>query len=498
MKIPPLRDHQQRDYQLLTEALRSYRSVVLSACTGYGKTRVAGELALDARKRGERVLFLAPWRELIPQTCARFQELGIRSVGVMMAGYAPDPAAQIIVGTIETVRRWAGEFPELEDIDYVIADEAHGYGTDLRRELLDRWGDRKLIGLTGTPFRADSGGLGDIFEHLVQATQALELMQKGFLVWPVFFSTDPRSLQSFKLMPGSPHDTGFLGKKPKQAQMVGDIIQEWEKHGVGKTLCFANSVAESEELAERWQQLGYTAEHIDSGTPDDVRTSILARFAAGETQIVCNHAILCEGYDLPDLETVILKRTNALRTYLQMVGRGIRAAPGKTECVILDPAGLVFKFGFPQDYRHFTLDRAPKAMPLAVPVIPETATTGGPEQRDESSAAAEQGSGPSEKDHRMENPAHVRKGAVHVRGSLSRVDQLPDDATSVMRRLEDQALSSGYGMPWAVAEFRRQFGGAVPAGKRYRQEAEAYYRRQAEAAGLPAKWAKERMRALFS
>lgn len=150
-----------------------------------------------------------------------------------------------------------------------------------------------------------------------------------------------------------------------------------------------------------------------------------------------------------------------------MVGRGLRSSDNKTHCVVIDPGGNVYRFGFPQDYREYTLDGAPKEKPLPSP----DGEGGGPPR-------------PS--------------GKIYAQANLEHVDALPDDAQSVLRRLEAQAEASGYGMPWAIAEFRRQFDGQVPAGAKYRKEVEKYYRRQAKASGLPMKWAKARTRALFS
>lgn len=465
MKIKPLRPYQKRDLARLERAIQSHRRVLFSATTGYGKTRIAGELAIKARKRGERFIFLAPWRELIPQTITRFKELGIKAVGVMMSGYDADPSAPVIVGSVETVRRWAPEYPELLDAAYILADEAHRYGTDLRQELLLRWPKAKIIGVTATPFRADRGGMGDMFDVLVQGASMQELIDGGFLVPPVFYTKDPESLQSYRIAKNSPARPSFAAKKKPRAKMVGDVIEEWLAIGEGKTLCFANSVQESKEYAQRFRSIGLNAEHIDANTPESERDAILERFAKGKTQIVCNHGVLCEGYDLPNIETVILKRTSSLLNYLQQVGRGLRASDNKKECIVLDPAGNVFRFGFPQEYRTYSLSGAPKEKPLPSP--------------------------------KVEGEGKGKRGAIHAKGHLQLLEQLPNDASSVMKRLEAQAEASGFGMPWAIAEFKRLFDGKVPVGKRYRKETEDYFRRQAKATGLPLKWAKERTRALF-
>ena len=464
MAVSPLRPYQKRDYDKLKRTMKRSRRVLFTACTGYGKTRVAGEIARDARKKNQRALFLAPWRELIPQTIARFEELGLRGVGVMMSGFDPDPGADVIVGSVETVRLWSARYPELREVSVVVLDEAHRYGTELRKEMMELWPKAHIVGVTATPFRRTRGGLGDLFDDLVAGATMEELIQLGFLVPPAFWTADPSSMRSFRVMPGSPHAPKPFERGPKQAHLVGDVVEEWKRVGVGKTLAFASDVSQSKAFATAFQKIGVKAEHLDANTTERERDAILERFHGGKTQIVTNCGVLCEGYDLPAIETVILKRTSSLMLYLQMCGRGLRSSPGKTECRILDPAGNVFRFGLPQEYRTWSLDGAPQERPLDERLRPD-------------------------------KPSH-RLGPVHVMGELEALRSLPDDTSSAMKRLKAQGEASGYGMPWAIAEFRRLYGGP-PAGKEYRQAAEEYLRRQAKAAGLPVSWAKERMKVLF-
>lgn len=149
--------------------------------------------------------------------------------------------------------------------------------------------------------------------------------------------------------------------------MVGNVVDEWLKIGAGKTLLVASSAKDSKDYANRFCTRAVAAEHVGSSTPERGRDAILARSATARTQIVCKHGVLCEDYDLPNIETVVLKRTGALMTYLQMVGRGIRAAKGKELCIVIDPSGNVFRFSFPWEYRTYSLKEAPKEHPITVP-----------------------------------------------------------------------------------------------------------------------------------
>ena len=92
------------------------------------------------------------------------------------------------------------------------------------------------------------------------------------------------------------------------------------------------------------------AEHIDGQTPLDERAAILAKLAVGDIDVVTNCMVLTEGWDVPDIGCCILARpTKSMGLFRQMVGRGLRPAPGKTDVVVLDHSGAVFRHGLPED-----------------------------------------------------------------------------------------------------------------------------------------------------
>src|SRR5439155_23738254 len=110
-------------------------------------------------------------------------------------------------------------------------------------------------------------------------------------------------------------------------------------------------------LADAFRRVGVAAEHVDAGTPADVRQATFARFAAGETQVLTNCFLAAYGFDLPVLSSVVLARpTRSLMLFLQMLGRGLRISPDKRDCLVLDHAGCVHRHGFATDERLWTLD----------------------------------------------------------------------------------------------------------------------------------------------
>ena len=121
-------------------------------------------------------------------------------------------------------------------------------------------------------------------------------------------------------------------------------------------MVFASGVKHSLHLRDEFRYSGVLAEHIDGATPIEERDKILGELAAGTVEAVCNAMVLVEGFDCPDIGCLVLARpTKSLGLHRQMVGRGLRPAPGKSDVLILDHAGGVFVHGFPDDEIEWTL-----------------------------------------------------------------------------------------------------------------------------------------------
>ena len=149
-----------------------------------------------------------------------------------------------------------------------------------------------------------------------------------------------------------------LAERMDRADLVGDIIGHWHKYGGRrKTVCFAVNVAHSVHIRDEFIKSGVKAEHIDGSTPKPERDAVLARLAAGQTELVTNCAVLTEGWDMPQVSCCILARpTKRIGLYRQMIGRVLRPAPGKTNAIVLDHSGAVFRHGFVEDRVEWTLE----------------------------------------------------------------------------------------------------------------------------------------------
>jgi superfamily II DNA or RNA helicase len=109
-------------------------------------------------------------------------------------------------------------------------------------------------------------------------------------------------------------------------------------------------VGHSRHLCDEFIASGVRAEHIDGSTPKAERDATLARLASGEIELVCNCMVLTEGWDMPEIGCCILARpTRKMGLFRQMIGRVLRPALGKTDAIVLDHSGAVFRHGLPED-----------------------------------------------------------------------------------------------------------------------------------------------------
>jgi superfamily II DNA or RNA helicase len=340
---------------------RGARRVLVVAATGSGKTTLAGAVIVDRVRRGQHVLFLAHRRELIGQAHRRLVDLGIpeHDVGVIMANDPRRrPIAPVQVASVDTLRT-RGKPPA----DVVFVDEAHRALARTYVEISAAYPEAIHLGLTATPYRADGKGLGDAYEELLLVASPRELIAEGYLVAPRVFTVPPAQrpdLSRVQVARGD-YSANQLAEAVDRQALVGNIVEHWMAHARGlRTVAFAASVEHSKHIADRFREAGVTAEHLDGETPTIERDAILARLASGETLVVANVGVLCEGFDLPPVKCALLARpTKSTGLYLQQAGRILRPWNDQ-RAIILDHAGCALEHGLPQDDREFSLDSAPK------------------------------------------------------------------------------------------------------------------------------------------
>lgn len=347
------------------------RRVVLVAVTGAGKTVMAARMIEGAVERGRRILFLAHRTELIDQARDKLAGYGIRA-GVIQGARLGDPLAAVQVASVQTLARrvvrprraaapgWDGGtvIDPLAGFDLVIVDEAHHATAASYRAVLDAYPQAAVVGLTATPYRLDGSGLGDLFGAIEAGPQVAELIAAGWLVQPVVYAPpSPAELAGVRVRAGE-FAIDAAERILDRAAPIEEMVGAWRRHAAGRlTVGFACTVAHAGHCAAAFRAAGIPAAAIDGTTPAEERAAALASLAAGELRVLWNCALLTEGWDLPACSAVLLGRPTMSRAlWRQMVGRGLRAAEGKADCVVLDHVGATHRFGLPDDPDEYALD----------------------------------------------------------------------------------------------------------------------------------------------
>ena len=353
-----------RQYQkdALNNIIRSHRrgnkNVLLQAATGSGKTVMASAFVKHFVEQGKKVLFLAHRRELIMQCSEKLDSFGIKH-GIIMAGTQGQFWFDVQVASIDTLRSRSitSKKEELPPADLVIIDEAHRCLSKTYLQLISKYKDSMILGLTATPVRSDGRGLGHIFTDMIQAPSIKWLTGQGSLVQATYYAPSIPDLKGIQSSMGD-YNSVQLAERMDKPKIISDVISSWKKIANGKkTIVFATSVAHSMNLAESFVDIGVRAAHIDGSTENDERERVLREFNSGSIQVICNCMVLTEGFDCPPAEVCVLARpTKSLGMYLQMVGRVLRPNPGKEFATIIDHSGAVYMHGFIEDDVEWELD----------------------------------------------------------------------------------------------------------------------------------------------
>ena len=242
-----------------------------------------------------------------------------------------------------------------EEPGMIVIDEAHHALAKTYKEMWERFPKAKFLGLTATPCRLNGKGFTDLFDVLVQSWSVPEFISKGRLATYDFVSiksdgVTQRLIDSLQKR-GADGDYQnkemdmLLNKKPS----IERLYQSLEEYGKDrKGIVYAINISHAQKITKLYQEHGVRAIAIDSKTPATERQQDIEAFKKGDIQVLVNVDIFSEGFDCPDVEFVQLARpTLSLAKYLQMVGRGLRVAKGKKNCVIIDNVGLYRVFGLP-------------------------------------------------------------------------------------------------------------------------------------------------------
>lgn len=354
-----LRPYQQRCVDAAIQyMLRNTSPFIIEAATGAGKSHIISAVAQDIHSRtGKRILCLAPSKELVLQNREKYIASGNKASVFSASAGAKETRHPVVFGSPLTVKNSIRRFKN--DYALVIIDEAHGITPTIKSiiaEMLQGNPNLRVMGLTATPYRLGSGHIyredesgriyGDnqardpYFSKCVACVDARELIGQGFLTPPVIgeinserYDTSGLTLNSRGQFDADAVDRAYHGQGRKTAAIVADVVlQAQGRRGV---MFFAATVRHAQEVLESLPP--EMSAIVTADTPPKERDRILKAFKAQRIKYIVNVSVLTVGFDAPHVDVIaILRKTESVGLLQQIIGRGLRICPGKTDCLILD------------------------------------------------------------------------------------------------------------------------------------------------------------------
>jgi DNA repair protein RadD len=360
----------------MTMKLRAYQRAAIDAIYGYfaekaghpivviptagGKSLVMAAFIREVLEQwpDQRILIVTHVRELISQNFAELLRLWPEApAGIYSAGLGKrDLGARILFAGIQSIHRKAYG---VQQADLVLVDEAHliprTADTMYRRFLEDLTvisPHLKIIGLTATPYRLDSGmlhrGEDALFTDIAFEVSVRELIDQGYLS-PLVSKSGATQLDV--------KGVGTRGGEFIQSQLQAAVdrddvtraaIDEVVAYGAERRswLAFCSGVDHAGHVAQAIRERGISCATIFGHTPKAERDRTIAAFKRGEIRALASMGVLTTGFNAPSVDLIaMLRPTKSAGLYVQMAGRGTRLAPGKTDCLVLDFAGNVARHG---------------------------------------------------------------------------------------------------------------------------------------------------------
>lgn len=360
MSTPTLRPYQDEAVQSVFDYFTTKSGnplIVLPTGSGKSLTMAAFIRRAIEKYPTTRVILLTHVRELIEQDAkAIIRYWPEAPIGIWSAGVGVKQKAQITVAGIQSIHTLPTKFA---DTDLVIIDEAHlvskkadtMYGRFLAG-LRKHNPALKVIGLTATHYRMDSGLLTDgdsrIFTDIAYEADVGTLIKDGYLCPLVAKQGATKADLSQVHTRGGEFVANELQAAMDKDHLIKGALAEVEKyaHDRQHILGFCSGVEHAEHCAIVAREMGWTADFVTGDMPNHVRDSKINAFKEGRVRVLFNAMLLTTGFDMPDIDCIVMLRpTKSTGLYVQIMGRGLRKHPSKTNTLVLDFAGNVERHG---------------------------------------------------------------------------------------------------------------------------------------------------------
>lgn len=355
-----LRDYQRLGIDMVYDKFSNgFKNVIFWGQTGMGKSICFTKMIQEGLASGCCMVLVVRRKSLIDQASNHMIKNGI-SHGVHMANhkrYSPKKRVQIC--SIDTLAS-RKTYPHVEKKNVIlIIDEAHDATPSARKyaSLIKEYSHCPIVGFTATPFSNTS-----LWDAIVKPIEAHELRDQGFLVPETTFVPNIIDTSKVRIKRNGEFDERELFEASSNKKIIGDFVRDWiQKANNRKTILFAVNVEHSKMIAEVFNKAGIPAVHADGTTKLSDRNRAIRKLLNGDIKVITNVNIFSTGLDVPEIGCVqICRPTQSLIWHLQAIGRGLRTASGKTNCIIIDNAGNTLRHGGAYKVREVELGKQKK------------------------------------------------------------------------------------------------------------------------------------------
>ncbi|MEL1135563.1 DEAD/DEAH box helicase family protein [Desulfitobacterium sp. THU1] len=334
-KVLELKDHQKDAIANLEQMRKAGESIaLLYHATGAGKTVTA---VSDAKKYGERTLFLAHTRELISQAQDTFKELWPEAQTGLYVAEQKGNNNYVVCGSVQSIVNNLEQFNP-DEFGYIIIDECHHSTANTYKRILGHFQPKFTLGLTATPERTDGEDLLELFQNIAHKLDLKTAVEIGELT-PIRCIRIKTNIDFSNVrINGIKYHSQDLESKlfvPERNRLLVDTYLNYVKDK--KTVVFCASVKHAEEIASLFLENNIPSASVSGLLKTKDRAKILDRYEHGDLQVLCACDLLNEGWDSPRTEVLFMARPTMSKTlYMQQLGRGMRKSKGKDYLMVFD------------------------------------------------------------------------------------------------------------------------------------------------------------------
>lgn len=343
----PLREYQKKSVDEFYKAIKKgNKRLLIQQPTGGGKSVILAEIMKKWLLSGKRILIIAHKIELIKQLEAHVKRWHDFDSSILAdrKQYSYDPNRQVIIASIQSWSYRYSKQQPLPPADLILIDEAHHSASKSYSNLFQNYEGATIVGFTATPQRLDGKGLRFLhkgtkgFQKIINGVQVRELMDDGFLSEYRLFSAGRLIDASAVKITAGDYNQKDLETVVRDQIPPEEVVTTWQQLAQDKkTVIYPVSVELSKVYCQAFKKAGIASAHIDAKTPPRIRAGILEDFRLGKITVLCQHSIIIEGVDVPDIECVqFVRPTKSMVVWFQAIGRSLRPAPNKPFAIIID------------------------------------------------------------------------------------------------------------------------------------------------------------------